>query len=84
MQMATLKTLSIWCLILILLILLIPLIDMFITTIHITLLKHKLRKELRKAVDLSKSNLQKELYKMIDETVNCSFDFNVEEDVTNK
>ena len=57
---------------------------MFVTTIHITILKHKMRKELRKAVDLSKSNLQKELYKMIDETVNCSFGSDIEEETTNK
>lgn len=84
MQMAILKTISVWCLILILSILLIPLIDMFVTTIHITILKHKMRKELKKAVDLSRSNLQKELYKMIDEAVDCSFNIPIEEDIEDK
>ena len=73
MEIAILKTISIWVLILLLSIFLIPLIDMFITTLQVSRLRHKMRKELRKTVNLSKSKIQKELYDLIDSLVDDSF-----------
>ena len=74
METMLLRTISIWVLIILLLIFLIPLIDMLITTIEMAYLRHKMRKELRKAANLSRSNLQQEIYNMIDEITNETFD----------
>lgn len=73
MEIILLRTISIWVLIILLLIFLIPLIDMLITTIEMAYLRHKMRKELRKAANLSRSNLQQEIYNMIDDITSETF-----------
>lgn len=79
MEVTVLKVVSIWILIVFLIaFVLMPLVDVLVTQIELAWIRHKMRKELRKTVTSSMDEIQKELYDVIDDVINNTFEVEVE------